>query len=356
MKSTRNPWDKVEAVPRSDIKIGRKGEVRSRLWRYALYGALLLGLVAAYFVVDTVVFGSDETQGSQVTGNVESSPGSGEARLAVETWIEDQAGGGGLEEARLVAWSSSQTLPALSSDTVAAYSHAFSVDTSTLGMIDVRQVVFEDRASGAITAASTPPSIITAGEGDTVEKPEQTWQGFTAVENEQGVDAAINSWVRSYTSGDSENVRVTVRDPDTSHVYPTLSGVEAVEVNVADVAQQEVASDAPAREHEAAESWAIARVEITAWFSEDGAASGEDDAATSAPTPAATAPPSGDGGGEPAIVETEEERAAAGQGLSFTVDVRLTDMNGGTPTVTAWGPAGTGPSLTDFENAYVASN
>lgn len=347
-KKTSSPWDEVEAVPRSDIKIGKRGRFQSRALRGALYLALILGIIAAYFAIDTAVFGGGDEESAKTAASLESNPGQGEARVALESWVEKQEDEGGIQGARLLGWSSSEAVPDMSSETVAAFSHTFSVETSNLGVIEVRQIVFQDVTSGSVTASTQPPSLDAFDTAGTVEGPDQSWVGFAPAKSDQGAESAITAWARAYTSGDSESLRVTMRDQDTSHVYPALTGVGAVEVNILEVAHRDLDGDASKKELDEAESWAVARVEVTVLWTEDGEPLGGSDAEAS------------DGGGElPAVVDGGEESSKPSgdaAGTTFTVDIRLTDMEGGTPTVTAWGAAGTGPSLTDFENAYVASS
>lgn len=347
-KKKNSPWDDVQAVPRSDIPIGRRGMWRAKLLRLGLIALIPLNFVACVVVINDFVddtFSASQAN-EQQAGSLTASPGQGEAKLAVDAWITSQAETGGLAGAELIGWSGSQEIPGMTSESVVAYGHDFDVNTDNLGVVQVQQIVFEDKATGAISASSDPPSISVATPGADVEAPEQTWTGFTTASADDGVDSAITGWARAWTSGDSESVRVAMRDPDTGHAYSTLSGVEAVEVNVVDVATREVPEDASEKEREEAASWGVARVEVTVLWSDTATSSSGD------------APAASDGGGEaPAVIdedETADGSAADSEGTTFTVDVRLADMATGTPTVTAWGAAGTGPDLTDYENAYSA--
>lgn len=356
-KKNKSPWDDAQAVPRSDIPIGRRGARRARLTRWAVYALLIWGGFASLFIVtDQVNKTLNEPSTTSQAAALSSSPGQGEAQVAVNAWISDQAENGGLTGASLIGWAGSDELPALSDSKTSAYSHTFTVNTDNLGVVEVEQIVFEDKASGAVTASSEAPSITANDSGEPVQEPETTWAGYESAETDTGIDSAITSWARAYTSGDSESVRLAMRDPSTSHTYPTLENVGAVQVNVTDVATRTVEDGASQKEKDQAASEGIARVEITVVWS-DGETSSDQAAASDGggDVPSEQAGAS-DGGGEMPSVLQDSDDAAPENGTTFTMDVRMTGMTSGTPTVTAWGSSGTGPGLTDYENAYTASN
>lgn len=341
VKKKKTPWD-LEAthVPRADIKTGRKGRLLSKLLRIGLVITILQAPLSFLGLLNFVAtMGSDpatDTGPNIQQVAVEPAPGQGEARLAVQKWLDAQATNGGLTGTSIVSWAGSTTAKALDTPTSEAFIHSFDVQTAELGMVRVQQVVYAEKGSMAVVASDSAPAIVARGQMDSRVSTTTTWAGFHTAGELTGIDSAATTWARSYTSGDSESVRVAVRDPQLTHVYPTLDGVQQVQVEMVDVAQRTVEANASDKEKDDAASFALARVKVTVLWSEDARAN--------------TSSGASDGGGEnPAKKQAD---ISSGQGTTMTFDLLLTDVASGAPLVKAWGPEGSGPTLKEYQNAW----
>lgn len=359
-------WDEVaESIPRTDTPTGRKAAVRRAMARVWILTSIVLTpilLVAIFFAVGNMLAMQSQEQGPAVsTQQLQSSPGQGEALIAVEQWLESGPEGG-----RVVSWESAQTVPGLSGEGVTAYAHTFSVATADMGVVRVSQVVLVDDGTRAVSAADFSPSIDTTYEQQVVPGVDG-WAGYEQA-NLTGVDSAVTSWARAWSSGDPENVRVVVRDPNSKHAYPTISGVASVQTRVVAVSQWSSGDENPP---EGVEGSAVARVDVqVTWEETDGGPTEDEDAPE--PSDGEGTPEPSDGGGDQAPADGGEAPmggadlpADGGDGqfdsdddnsTTFTFDLRLTEATSGTPTVTAWGPAGTGPSLVDHQNAFISED
>lgn len=373
-----DPWgeENLKEAPRSDLQKRRKVRLRDRAGRIVIWTNLALSPLLVLALIGSFgMLASDGPDQDPVSTQKQTDPGQAQARIAVQSWVDQQAESGGIPGATLMSWSASTRLPAMSDSAVDAYGHTFGVQTSELGIIDVTQVVFVDKATGAVTASPDAPSVEAVDPELTAAAPAAPWAGLEEAESDLGASSAVSAWAKAYTSGDSENLRVALRDGNKGHAYPTLKDVASVETSVVSVGQTPITKEMSDKEVEDAKSWAVARVQLTVTWSSNSAgepapadpapapaepAPAEPAAAPAEPAPAApadpAAPPVEPAQGTSVGIRTETNPDGTPTGTTFTFDVLLKDVDSGTPTVTAWGPAGTGPELTDFQNAYPASD
>lgn len=351
--SKRNPWDlEAEAVPRSDIpKLGRS--VKGRVLRIGLWGSVICMPLILMFGAATVNNTLNPPQAPAVSGTaLTSSPGQAEARIAVDAWITDQKDSDGLRDARIVDWSGSAPVKTLDDHGVATYAHTFDVQTSDQGLLQVTQNVNVDTRTGVATASSTPPTMQVQPRSTGVTEADG-WAGFEAPGSDPGVDSAVETWAKAYVSGASENVRVTMQDPDAGHEYPVLTGVQSISVSVTDVGQKSVPDGASKKDREQAAQWGVARAEITVvWDKDRSTTSDKDSDEPNGSGSDAKAGGGDDKGRDVSVEDSDDSDSAESKGTTFTVDLRLDGMDTGTPRVTAWGSPGQGPDLKDFDNAY----
>lgn len=354
-KKNASVWgEEPQRVPRADIPTGRKGKWKGRLLRTGVWLAILqtpFSLMAMMYTAGSIGNDAEEEAGTSASALV-ATPGQAEARLAVEAWINEQKGSGGqFDSAKIISWAHSKSAPALTSGKVEAYVHAFSVQTATLGIVEVESTVYRYKESGAVVAAPLAPSVAMSGIQNSTGDEPTVWKGYDSTSEVAGVESSTLNWAQAFASGNGENLRVAMRDPATTHTYPTLDGVKSVSVNVVDVAQKHV--DQNDSEKVAAEKrdTALARIEVVVtWGEIDNSSLAKDAPAASdaggAETPETSALP------EASDVTTDDSGKVEGTVMTF--DVLLSDVNSGAPVVTAWGAVGEGSTLTPYQNAYVA--
>ncbi|MCL6423676.1 hypothetical protein Bequi_09800 [Brachybacterium sp. JHP9] len=348
--------DHLLEAPRTDLENRRRIGRRARIARVGVWTALIvapLSVLTNVGMIGTLLNagGGDDTVQAQ-TVELQGNPGQGEAQLAVQEWIAAQVDEGGIPGASLIGWSSSASIPAMTDETTEAYGHTFAVATDSMGVLEVTQVVFRDRASGAVTASTEEPSIAFTDKDLTVAAPAETWAGYGAPSSDKGVQSSVDAWAASLTSGSSDNVRVSVRDGNADHLYPVLDGVQSVKTEIISIGQKPTTREMSDKDVQEIRSQAIARVRVSVVWDED-------DSVQQSPA-APTAGAASDGGGEdpaaPAPADAPALGSADAKGTTFVMDLRLTGMDSGAPVVTAWGPTGSGPALTDFQNAYTESS
>lgn len=322
-------------VPRADVPHGnaarlRRVAARSAFWLNAVVGPLaLVGilLMAGNYVGAVNRF---EELGETVAQEVSAAPGQGQARAALQEYLDTDAVGA-FPDARILAWEASQSAPSLSGDGVSAYRHVFTVDTGTGQVLRFAVAVMVDDASGAVSVPGLDPSVEPVASLDGVSLPD-VWAGWEVYSEASGVDSALDAWVRAYTSGESENVRVTMRDEDASHLYPVIVGAESATGRVLQVAAPaDGAGDDP--------DVLLVRAQIDVTWPEPSRSAEDGEVA-----------PSDGGGGVPEVVTAESLTT------SFTVDLRMMGARTGAPVVVAWGPVGAGPALVDYGNAFVTAD
>lgn len=118
---------------------------------------------------------------------------------------------------------------------------------------------------------------------------------------------AVNTWAEAFTSGDPSRLTVAVGDPDNSHVYVPMSGIQSVEVNVTDGATQAYGVG----------SVVIAQVQLDILW-------------------AGQSPP---------------QSGSTRNTVSTTFDVLVDKADTASPLVVAWGAPGSGPTLVKYTNA-----
>lgn len=139
------------------------------------------------------------------------------------------------------------------------------------------------------------------------------WPGIVASSVPEPVRQAVADWVRAYSSSDPSSLRLAVGDPSADNVYMPLMGATASDVNVSIGAGLWAGKD-----HQSTDiaPRMLARVSFAVkWPTQSGA----DKAATTLPR--------------------------------ITMDLLVTASDSGSPKVVAWGGPGSGPTLTEYQNA-----
>src|SRR5690625_588914 len=137
-------------------------------------------------------------------------------------------------------------------------------------------------------------------------EPEEPTEGWREVSASASATDAIDSWATALTSS-PQDLKLTTRDENAAHVYATLTGVRVSEISVSE------ARSPQSRQGEVDTSTLVATVSVQL---------------------------------VPEDAEDEQEATT-----TVTYDVLVHGADTAAPYVTAWGPVGTGTTLTDHENA-----
>jgi hypothetical protein len=144
------------------------------------------------------------------------------------------------------------------------------------------------------------------------------WPGLVATSSApSAVSQAVQSWADAYTSGNPATLALAVGDPNTADHYMPLSGVSAVSAAV--VAASQIGG---ARVNQMAVQVSL---DIT-WADQQNSQT-------------ASGPSKGDSAVNP-------------QGPETTLDVLVDRAYTAAPVVVAWGPPGSGPTLTADQNGH----
>jgi len=322
--ATGHEWwaDAVEA-PRSGLADANKLGKRQRIYRYYVWGSMLLVPLAVFAVLSSYARSTPVIPAPPASqSSAASSPGRSAAQTSVNAWLANTPSP--LPGGSVLFWDGARTIapvipPAPTTGSPAApevvpNSPTIEVDSFVLITTSNRmytadvQVALDPRG-GAKTIAG--PSLIPIAPGlqDSAAASTVTWQGLKSESPSDVVAQAVTAWARAYTSGDSAQIRLAVGDPTPGHAYVPLSGVSSVIPTVTGQAQSG-----------ADPSKVIARVQLSI---------------TWAGQPAPTA------------------GTARSQDPSATFDVLLDKANTASPVVVAWGGPGEGPKLAPYQNAVV---
>lgn len=304
-------------VPRTDLpKPFRGGRVRLGWVRAAVGASLVLVPVLAIALV--VNLSSRSRPGP--AGQAPVSSTEPVAAAAVVEWLQRQPSpvpGGG----QLLAWNGDKNLPRPSAQPAGTDQpatlvvHSFSVLSSSGQLFTASVVTATTPQTG--TVAVSDPSLTADPPASQGETTPQLWPTLDAVSPTDAVNTAIKSWASAYTSGDPAALRQAIGDPDASHSYMPLTGVVFTSLSDSQAGavwgQKDPASDQtpPAM---------VVRVDVSMYWLKQGQTA---------------APPD----------LTDDDTAPA----SFDVLVEKSDT--ASPVVTAWGAAGSGELLRDFQNA-----
>jgi hypothetical protein len=172
-------------------------------------------------------------------------------------------------------------------------------------------------ASGAV--ALSGPSLSPVQLGPSVGSPATQngpWPGLVATSSvPPAVTQTVQSWAEAYTSGNQATLALAVGDPKTADRYTPLSGVAAASASVIEAAPLRAATaDEMAVEVNLAITWAD----------------------------------------QPRNRQTANDQSlpANPQGPQTTLDLLVARAHTAAPVVVAWGPPGSGPTLTAYQNGH----
>ena len=288
--------------------------------RLTFWLALPLFIVSALLYIQSLNQESLNLEETSVPAN--SSAGKETAFAELTSWLNDEFSP--LPGAQIVSWDGytveEAPEPTKKSDERLPYrfeTHRFTLAQGPSAYQATVQVAVSD-VLGAV-ATSTPSYMPIPQTDELAGGAPVAWFGLAPAPVPDSVQPAVDDWVTALTSGDSDTLRRAVGDPNGSHVYLPLTGVdEIVEVKIVAASylpDPKAADDAEISEHNLG---MIARVEVTLWW---------------------------EGQERPGRESTSDRPAPV------TFDVLIENPGTATPLVKAWGPTGSGPDLKAYENA-----
>jgi hypothetical protein len=311
-KPTQDVWSSAPEVPRSGLPDeAARNKVHRRIKRYVTFAAFALPTL---FVLAGLSLMANVARQDPPPAVVETAPVTQPlAMAAVENWLS--ATPKPLPGASLLTWEDYDVLPwvadpsATEQDRTERQSHTLLVRAATGNLMRV-QVLIAVSPEGGQAVVGTPSLAPTAGEDANLSST-SAWSGLTTDSPSSDVVQAVNTWVGAYTSGDPVALRQAVGDPDASHIYLPLSGL----------------------------SGARGTVLVGGWITEG---TGDEALRTGDMVVSLTM----------TLPWNGQDPDATAQTLA-TYDLLVTGADTAAPRVVAWGGAGTGPTLSAYDNAVV---
>ncbi|MGP9651945.1 hypothetical protein ACT3TP_15845 [Glutamicibacter sp. AOP38-B1-38] len=305
-----------------DMRAGVGGQaivVKKRAKKYRAVVFLSTFVLAPLALLLAIGVSAIYIQGSSNESPVErsvDSPTKATANNAMTTWLSSKPAP--LPGGTLVSWDGviSAVEPAEveeNGETVeqpGLETHQFTVRASSGQLFhSTVQVTWTEALGSRVVGAPSLEPLMRENEATAVDMVE-VWPNHTLATAPDGIVPAVDVWLQAYTSGNSNKLRLAMKDPTSEHNYFPLTQVAQASVG-------EVTHFAPNPENPAE---GLARVTVNIVW--DG-------------TP----------------VDTNEQEFIGGATIQ-TYDLLLEDTDTASPTVVAWGGAGTGQDLTPFKNAF----
>lgn len=190
---------------------------------------------------------------------------------------------------------------------------SFTVIDGTGQAYTAEYLVGTDTAGGSVVISG--PSLIPQVNPPSGVQIDVGWPGVREVDAPAAVDTAVQSWANAYTSGNPDQLRLTVGDSDEENQYQPISGVAEVTTTIVAAGTTE-----------------------TAAIDEDGEQIPEAEALLVRVT----------------LALDWEGRSSGPSASEATMDLLVLRADTGAPAVVAWGSPGTGPRLTEYGNALPA--
>lgn len=301
-------FDTAEAVP--DVSASTRGKRRYRTARRMLLGSMILaplnvlGLVLMFSLVLTGI----DTRSPGTAEITATQSGRTQAESSLQQWLDtDESVFAG---ATITSWDgTSNAEDVAATEQEVGYqlrTHDFTIRAKD-GIYYRAAVRIAYSPPKGVKVLSTPTITPLAPSAVDDWDPVEPMAGWETTGASTSTSDAITSWARALATSPNE-LKLVTRDEDSSHVYSTLTGVNVISASV-----------------------------IRAWSPVDDR--GEIEASTLVATVS--------------IEMTDAESADGGGDATTTVqyDVLVRGADTAAPYVTAWGPAGSGPGLTDYQNA-----
>ena len=319
----RNTIDWLEEaplVPRLGTPAVDHIERRARRMRGAIYASLALGVVASLGLVTSVSNSKTPTAPTQIELT---SPGRNVATASVQAWLSENPSP--LPGGSILSWDGATTISGKSGkvelDTFtlqrpipntaqtptgqAYYYYKATIEISLKGLIPI----------GGPGLSEMPNSNLS--QSNSVVSP---WPTVDNLANSvtPSVSQSISGWLQAYTSGSPTQLAVAVGDPNSSHFYTPMYGVQSATYTLVDSAFREAPNVAPVSSNNDPNAQIVEIAVDFHWKGQKRVSSN-----------------SGSGGV---------------YGPPTTMDLLIERANTAAPIVVAWGQPGSGPTLQPYEN------
>ncbi len=287
---------------------------RQRRYRFVVWMCVILTPVAMIALLASTTHHTSRAPVATSSGAA-SSAGKVAATIQVEKWLKSTPNP--LLNGRIVSWDGAYDIPrspVKAGPSMPAIAFKVEVDRFT---VQGDPGVFEADVEVALTlpapVALGGPSLIPYQLGSPGSPATQNgpWPGLAATSSvPPAVSEAVQSWADAYTSGNPATLALAVGDPNTADHYTPLSGVTEVSATAVDAAQVgEAKADDMAVEITLDITWADQK-------------------------PNSQSVPDNP------------------QGPQTTLDLLVERAHTAAPAVVAWGPPGSGPTLTAYQNGH----
>jgi hypothetical protein len=317
-KGLHDDWfEEAAALPREDEPVETKNR-RAKWLRRSIVAAALTGLIS--FPLWILSMATQQEVEAPEAPEMHSA-GKTVAITSVEEWLDREPAP--VPEGHLQSWDSfvKTPFPALSEDEVeqGAEGPGYQLEVHSLTVIDgqdrdytvdVQVVVTENAGAHVVGTPSLIPNTPSAGQFS----PDEVWPGFHIGAQVPGpVTTAINAWLAAYTSGNPDDLRQAIGDPDGGNTYVPLVGVSSASAEVVQAARfMTEGDDGDLVEDDRM----LVRISTTIqWDGQVAATDGTSDSPT------------------------------------ISYDLLIHDVDTAAPKVVAWGGPGTGHTLTPYGNA-----
>ncbi|MGP5015097.1 hypothetical protein ACTXJX_14940 [Glutamicibacter ardleyensis] len=310
-------WDQTTHDMRADVggmEIIRKKKLK-RYRRYVKASVVLFPLTLVLFVVFLMLNFQEPEQKSSAVASVDS-PTKATASSAMTAWLEGSPSP--LPGGALIGWDGviSSLQPQVvkengeETEQAGLETHQFTVRAKSGQLFhSTVQVTWTDALGTTVVGAPSLEPIMRDNEATAIDMV-QVWPGHKVTSAPDGVEPAIDVWLQSYVSGDSNKIRLAIKDPIQEHNYFPLTQVSKATVG-------DITHFAPKPDDS---KQGLARVNVSIIW--DG-------------TP----------------IDTVNQEFIGGE-TTQAFDVLLQDVDTASPTVVAWGGTGTGQDLTPYKNAF----
>lgn len=223
-------------VPRTDLDLREKNIVKAKVIKWVLIVLLCFVPFSLFAGCTAQVTAADlgnkfeaaqsSNPNSQVSLSV-SDPGKFVAYQSLQAWLASVPNP--LPGGQIVSWDGSSKAADFDAKKVSRMTENFTVvDGAGRGYTAAFQVAVDPRG-GAQTVAGPSLIPVTTSATDGWAQDETPWPGILAnTQVPDAVSAAVDSWAKAYTSGDSDQLRLAVGDTNSADSYVAINGVSSV--------------------------------------------------------------------------------------------------------------------------------
>lgn len=314
-----NFWmNDAEEMPRADIEFIDKSSKRMRFNRIFIYSTICLMPVSLLANIAMLPKVMEEDPAPPAVSQSVSSPTKAVAMMTVENWLKSDPSP--LPGGKLLSWDGAvvQAEPKTTTNEDTGQStevqglqlHTMTVVTASGALFTTQVQVGYNEIRGAQVLGK--PTLLPRAPDETAAWPNlSSWPSMVPSTKTEEIGQAVDAWVKAFTSGDPNVLRLAVGDAGANRSYVPLVQATASSIRVNAVASEPMPADAETGERPKV---VIAQVEFS--------------------------------------IQWESQEVERGKSLStVTYDVLIEDADTAAPKVVAWGGAGTGEELERYQNA-----